>query len=44
MNELEIFYQRLPRMKDTTAFPMIIVSTKCGLEYQRQVPASGRSD
>jgi GTPase SAR1 family protein len=43
-NELEIFYQQILRMKDSESFPMIIVGTKCDLEYQRQVPSSGRSD
>lgn len=42
-NELEIFYQQILRMKDSTSFPMIIVGTKCDLEFQRQVPASGPS-
>ena len=42
-NELEIFYQQILRMKDSESFPMIIVGTKCDLEYQRQVPASGSS-
>jgi GTPase SAR1 family protein len=42
-NELEIFYQQILRMKDSVSFPMIIVGTKCDLEYQRQVPASGSS-
>jgi len=41
-NELEIFYQQILRMKDSETFPMIIVGTKCDLEYQRQVAASGR--
>jgi len=39
-NELEIFYQQILRMKDSESFPMIIVGTKCDLEYQRQVPSS----
>jgi len=39
-NELEIFYQQILRMKDSESFPMIIVGTKCDLEYNRQVPAS----
>jgi GTPase KRas protein len=42
-NELEIFYQQILRMKDSASFPMIIVGTKCDLEYQRQVPSSGPS-
>lgn len=43
-NELEIFYQQILRMKDSTTFPMIIVGTKCDLEYHRQVPSSGPFD
>ena len=43
-NELEIFYQQILRMKDSVSFPMIIVGTKCDLEFQRQVPASGPSN
>ena len=42
-NELEIFYQQILRMKDSVSFPMIIVGTKCDLEFQRQVPSSGPS-
>ena len=42
-NELEIFYQQILRMKDSESFPIIIVGTKCDLEFQRQVPSSGPS-
>jgi GTPase SAR1 family protein len=39
--ELAQFYEQILRVKDRESFPMIVVGTKCDLEYQRQVPTSG---
>lgn len=39
--ELEVFYEQVLRVKDKDFFPMIVVGTKCDLEYDRQVPSSG---
>lgn len=39
--ELDVFYEQILRVKDKDYFPMIVVGTKCDLEYDRQVDASG---
>jgi GTPase KRas protein len=39
--ELEVFYEQILRVKDKDFFPMIVVGTKCDLEYDRQVEGSG---
>ena len=39
--ELSQFYEQILRVKDRDSFPMIVVATKCDLEFQRQVPTSG---
>jgi GTPase KRas protein len=39
--ELEVFYEQILRVKDKDFFPMIVVGTKCDLEYDRQVDSSG---
>jgi len=39
--ELAQFYEQILRVKDRDSFPMIVVGTKCDLEFQRQVPTSG---
>jgi GTPase KRas protein len=38
--ELEVFYEQILRVKDKDFFPMIVVGTKCDLEYDRQVNSS----
>jgi len=38
--ELEVFYEQILRVKDKDFFPMIVVGTKCDLEYDRQVDSS----
>ncbi|KIM33397.1 hypothetical protein M408DRAFT_153868 [Serendipita vermifera MAFF 305830] len=38
--ELEVFYEQILRVKDKDFVPMMIVGTKCDLEYDRQVPSS----
>ena len=40
-DELSQFYEQILRVKDRESFPMIVVGTKCDLEFQRQVPTSG---
>jgi hypothetical protein len=37
--ELAQLYEQMLRVKDS--FPMIVVGTKCDLEFQRQVPTGG---
>jgi len=39
--ELEVFYEQILRVKDKDYFPMVVVGTKCDLEYNREVPSSG---
>lgn len=39
--ELEVFYEQILRVKDREHFPMIVVGTKCDMEFDRQVPNSG---
>ena len=34
-------YEQTPCVKDRDLFPMIVVGTKCDLEFQKQVPTSG---
>lgn len=41
--ELEVFYEQILRVKDKDFFPMIVVGTKCDLEYNRQVNSSGKA-
>jgi GTPase KRas protein len=41
--ELDLFYEQILRVKDKDYFPMIVVGTKCDLEYERQVETSGKS-
>lgn len=41
--ELDVFYEQILRVKDKDYFPMIVVGTKCDLEYERQVEMSGTS-
>ena len=40
-DELEVFYEQILRVKDREYFPMVVVGTKCDLEFDRQVPSSG---
>ena len=39
--ELAQSYEQIPCVKDGDSFPMIVVGTKCDLEFQEQVPTSG---
>ena len=39
--ELARFYEQTPCVKDRDSFPIIVVGTRCDLEFQRQVPTSG---
>ena len=39
--EIRTFYQQILRVKGRDSFPVILVATKCDLEYERQVGVDG---
>ncbi|KAI9255325.1 ras-like protein 2 [Sporodiniella umbellata] len=43
-NEIQKLHNQIERVKDTEAFPVILIGNKCDLEFDRQVPYQAGKD